>query len=1315
MIRVVSPPTVLGEAEIGSVLTASKGEWSGASTFRYQWERCPDPTTCTAIPGAVRESYTVSSADADSRLRIRVTGSSGSSSLSAVSSQTEAVPRHARFVASQTEGEAPVTITVDASGTSSPPGRPVAAYAWDFGDGESATGVTVQHTFSKPGSFTVTLTVSFDGGATDTASASMRVTGIAPVWPDHAELVVVGAGPTTASVSWPAAAAASGVEAYRVLLDGAVVAEVSASTLHAELAGLSVDTPYRVGVVAVGAEGIQSEPLQAELVIPTGLADAYRDAVLSDGPVGYWRFDDAQGDSVADSSGSGHGGSVEAGTLGFGVEGLYSAAGRPEDADSAAAFSSGHVRIGALGSASVFAGSQGTLEAWVRTDHAEAGARGILVKPGMYGLYLVDGVVSAYDATTSTWTSAGTSVADGRWHQVVLTYDSGVPNGSNLYVDGVLTATFTYTVGADTSVPLIGATDSGGEGQLSGTLDEVAYYDHILDTGTVMTHYALAPSQQVPQEVPLPEQGEPLTQTESDDHLGRVEDITGIDDVQTDPLTPEQEAELRTWATANGYTLPGGGQSERAPSNAQFTPEESYCALSPSPKVKVACAVVMTAMVTASGAADAFALVNDLPSLNGQLDGGAANAFKHCYWMGSATYALEKAPFIDGDEAADLAFGIGILHEQIDDNPVFSSTMDIHNNGFGVTYGADSTSEDTWGDRCANAALRGPLVKNLLDERGFPDESEPGRLLGRVGYAEKALNLMGFGARGAWAPFTVWKATAGTYGPVWDQAYEKPFARRPNEPDRRALYPHSLLFANGPLLACLEWDPDQSGVWRPTGQCQWTPTGLLRLVLNVATGTSTREGMVSHTTLFVQDTHGICAPTRIVWKDPWSHWAEQPPAQSVRSAPCSQLVSVTPDGGVPYNTNRAPAVSDSGRYVAFESNSLKLAPNDTSPDDDVFVRDVQTSETKPISVTPSGVMGDGASGNPDISADGRYIVFESSATNLDGAGAPGRDIFVADRITGDMRRVSVAADGTAADNASWDPRISGSGRYVAFTSAATNLVAGDTNGQQDVFVHDLLTGATTIVSVSSTGQRGDLASGADYWRDPTDLDISADGRHVAFVSAASNLVPGDTNSQYDVFVRDRWQGTTRRVSVRSDGAELGPACPGSCDGWYLSLSPALSANGRYVAFESYSPDLTGETDPFYVLTSGVFVYDTVTGDTHRMDVGVDGHLSTTGQDPDISADGRYVAFTSCDPVLAPPYEADETEPFPFCDFDVFVRDRLRDTTKRVTVPWNNTDPDNVLTREPAISADGRYVALTSRWMTRESDSSDSDVYLSQLW
>lgn len=114
-----------------------------------------------------------------------------------------------------------------------------------------------------------------------------------------------------------------------------------------------------------------------------------------------------------------------------------------------------------------------------------------------------------------------------------------------------------------------------------------------------------------------------------------------------------------------------------------------------------------------------------------------------------------------------------------------------------------------------------------------------------------------------------------------------------------------------------------------------------------------------------------------------------------------------------------------------------------------------------------------------------------------------------------------------------------------------------------------------------------------------------------------------------------------------------------------------------------------------------------------MDIAADGHFSMTGGSPDISAGGRYVTFTSCDPLLAPPYEADEVEPWP-CDLDVFVRDRVKDVTKRVTIPWNNTENEQPSTREPAITGDGRYVALVSSGMT-DDYTTGWDVYLAQLW
>src|SRR5690606_11863360 len=141
-------------------------------------------------------------------------------------------------------------------------------------------------------------------------------------------------------------------------------------------------------------------------------------------------------------------------------------------------------------------------------------------------------------------------------------------------------------------------------------------------------------------------------------------------------------------------------------------------------------------------------------------------------------------------------------------------------------------------------------------------------------------------------------------------------------------------------------------------------------------------------------------------------------------------------------------------------------------------------------------------------------------------------------------------DGTQADRNSLVPSISADGRFVAFQSVATNLVPGDTNGNNDVFVHDRQTGVTQRVSVASDGAQGNGIS--------TTASISADGRFVAFQSAASNLVPGDTNGATDVFVHDRQTGVTERVSVASDGAQ----------GNANTSEASLSADGRYVAFQS---------------------------------------------------------------------------------------------------------------------------------------------------
>src|SRR5690554_6282023 len=194
-----------------------------------------------------------------------------------------------------------------------------------------------------------------------------------------------------------------------------------------------------------------------------------------------------------------------------------------------------------------------------------------------------------------------------------------------------------------------------------------------------------------------------------------------------------------------------------------------------------------------------------------------------------------------------------------------------------------------------------------------------------------------------------------------------------------------------------------------------------------------------------------------------------PPVQ----APMTR-VSVASDGTESERESRNPAISADGRYVAFESSASNLVPGDTNGTLDVFVHDRVTGETTRVSVAFDGIEGEGHSRTPAISADGRYVAFESVATNLVPSYADGRyHVFVHDRVTGETTRVSDAFDGTQGNAHSGHPAISADGRYVAFDSRATNLVPDDTNNAADVFVHDRLTGETTRVSVLSGGAQSD--------------------------------------------------------------------------------------------------------------------------------------------------------------------------------------------------------------------------------------------------
>ena len=220
-------------------------------------------------------------------------------------------------------------------------------------------------------------------------------------------------------------------------------------------------------------------------------------------------------------------------------------------------------------------------------------------------------------------------------------------------------------------------------------------------------------------------------------------------------------------------------------------------------------------------------------------------------------------------------------------------------------------------------------------------------------------------------------------------------------------------------------------------------------------------------------------------------------------------------GGEPadmqHHDNVAPASSADGRFIAFDSLATNLVPLDTNRFNDVFVHDMVTGSTTLVSKRTDGTQADRASLNPRLSADGRYVVFGSWADNLTPGPTVGPHVFVHDLVTGETTRESVAGDGTPADRPTQFFDISADGRYVSFSTDSTNLAAGDTTGNDRVYVHDRSTGATTRVP-STPGFR---PSG------PSDShSISADGRTVVFWSLANNLVPLDTNGVYDLFVYD---------------------------------------------------------------------------------------------------------------------------------------------------------------------------------------------------
>ncbi len=385
------------------------------------------------------------------------------------------------------------------------------------------------------------------------------------------------------------------------------------------------------------------------------------------------------------------------------------------------------------------------------------------------------------------------------------------------------------------------------------------------------------------------------------------------------------------------------------------------------------------------------------------------------------------------------------------------------------------------------------------------------------------------------------------------------------------------------------------------------------------------------------------------------------------AATTTERISVSSAGVEGNRASWGTSISADGRFVAFESWARTLVGTDTNGTDDVFVRDRRNGTTERVSVSSAGVESNDRSSEPSISANGRFVAFSSSGSNLvenDNNRVP--DIFVRDRRDGTTTRISVSSASVEANLHSYGPSISANGRFVAFYSYASNLVRNDHNRAADVFVRDLRNGTTTRISVSSAGIKGNSAS-----YDPA---ISANGRFVAFWSVASNLVENDTNGTDDVFVHDRRNGTTERVSVSSAGVE----------GNDRSSDPSISASGRLVAFSSYSKNLV-ENDTDHA--SDIFVHDRKTRTTTRVSASYTGLECNGGSyGPSISADGRSVAFWSSASNLV----RNDTN----IANDVFVRDRTDGTTTLISATSAGSG-GNASSYDGSISADGRFVTFWS--------------------
>ncbi|MFA7480316.1 MAG: hypothetical protein WC314_07405 [Vulcanimicrobiota bacterium] len=319
----------------------------------------------------------------------------------------------------------------------------------------------------------------------------------------------------------------------------------------------------------------------------------------------------------------------------------------------------------------------------------------------------------------------------------------------------------------------------------------------------------------------------------------------------------------------------------------------------------------------------------------------------------------------------------------------------------------------------------------------------------------------------------------------------------------------------------------------------------------------------------------------------------------------TELISVSSDGTKSNSDSGRPTVSADGRYVAFDSNATNLVPGDTRATD-VFLRDRLAGTTELVTVDSNEVKGSGSS--PSMSNDGRFVAFWSGEqlVNEDTNGRP--DMYVRDRLSGTTSLASKSSDGTVGNTLTQPGRLSGNGRFVVWHTGSTNHSPLDDDSLWDVYLHDRQSGTTELISVNTAGEKGNDSSFHPC--------VSDDGRFVAFFSPATNLSPEDSDDLHDVFVRDRVNSTTTLISKSSLGVK----------GNDWSRSPSISADGQFVVYLSNSSNLSPEDGDSL---SDVYVHDLSNSSTTLASVGVNRTKGDSVSDyTTISGDGLVVAFVS---------------------------------------------------------------------------------------